>query len=182
MARHAELCGFHFGLSLGSRKSLANAGSPYPKAGRALLPADPPQVLMNPGIGPQQLNGVKLSRQRCFGEHGMKLAMAGGTKFGLRPMVAAAGSWNQVVYCVPGSLAEAQLALFCCRLGGPDSLGSFPSHPDWLRVLILSIRVQKAPAGQVHPPLILLQQHGDNQPGHHAPLRNCAGFFGDAKG
>ncbi len=190
MDRHAELYGFQFGLSGGSWKSLADAGSPHSKAGRALLPPDPPQILMNRGIGPQQFNGVKLPGQRCFGEHGMKLAMAGGTKFGLRSMVATAGSWHQVVYRVPGGMAETQLALFCCRLGGPGTPGTFPgsfpgsfsSHPDWLRVLILSIRVQKAPARQVHPPLILLQQHGDYQPGHHAPLRHCAGLFGDAKG
>ncbi len=63
----------------------------------------------------------------------MKLAMAGGAKFGLRPMVTAAGSWDQVMYRVPGSFAEAQLALVWFRLGGPgpDLLGSFPSHPDW---------------------------------------------------
>ena len=165
---------------------MANAGAPHPKAGCALLPPDPPQVLMNPRIGPQQLNGVKLPRQRCLGEHGMKLAMAGGTKFGLGPMIAAAGSWNQVVYRVPGGLTEAQLALVWFRLVGPGSLrsfsGGFPFHPDWLRVLILSIRVQKAPAGQVHPPLVLLQEHGDYQPRHHAPFWHCAGFFSDAKG
>ncbi len=89
---------------------------------------------MNLEIGAQQLNGVKLPRQRCFSEHGMKLAMAGGTKFGLRPMVTAAGSRNQVVYRVLGSLAEAQLALVCFRLSGSGSpgsfRGSFPSHPD----------------------------------------------------
>ncbi len=110
MDRHAELYGFQFGLSIGRWKSLADAGSPHPKAGRALLPPDPPQILMNLGIGPQQFNGVKLPRQRCFDEHGMKLAMAGGAKFGLRPMVAASGSGNQVVYRVAGSLAEAKLA------------------------------------------------------------------------
>ena len=117
---------------------MAHAGSPHSKAGRALLPPDPPQVLMNPGIGPQQFNGVKLPRQRSLGEHGMKLAMAGGTKFGLRPMVAAAGSWNQVMYRVPGGLTEAQLALVWFRLAGPGSLrsfsGCFPFHPDWFWV------------------------------------------------
>ena len=93
---------------------------------------------MNPGIGPQQLNGVKLPCQRCFGEHGMKLAMAGGTKFGLRPMVTASGSRNQMVYRVLGRLAEAQLALVWFRLGGQVSLrrftGSLPPHPDWLGI------------------------------------------------
>ena len=72
---------------------------------------------MNPGIGPQQMNGVKLSRQRCFGEHGMKLAMAGGAKFGLRSVVAAAGSWNQVVHRISGSCTETQLALVWFRSG-----------------------------------------------------------------
>ena len=112
---------------------------------------------MNLGIGPQQLDAVKLPSQRCFGKHGMKLPMAGGAKFGLWTVVAAAGSWNQVVYRVPGSLPETQLALVGFRHGGPDRgwIGSFPSHPDWLRVLTLSIRIQKAPTGQVHPPLIL---------------------------
>ena len=104
---------------------MANAGSPHPKAGRALLPPDPPQVLMNLGIGPQPNNRVKLPRQRCFGEHGMKLAMAGGTEFGLGPMVTATGSWNQVVHRIPGRLAEAQLALVCSRLSGSGSLGAF---------------------------------------------------------
>ena len=80
---------------------------------------------MNLGIGSQQLNRIKLSRQGCFGEHGMKLTMAGGTKFGLGPMVTAAGSGNQVVYRVPGSLAEAQLALVGFRLVGPGSYYTF---------------------------------------------------------
>ncbi len=139
---------------------------------------------MNLGIGPEQLNGVKLPRQRGLGEHGMKLAMAGGAKFSLWTVVAASGSRNQVVYRVPGSLAETQLARVRFRLCGQvtDKFGNFPSHPDWLRVLILSIRVQKAPAGQVHPPLVLLQEHGDYQPRHHAPFWHCAGFFSDAKG
>ncbi len=64
----------------------------------------------------------------------MKLAMAGGTEFGFGPMVAAAGSWNQVVHGVPGRLAEAQLALVYSGLNGSGSprsfRGSFPSHPD----------------------------------------------------
>ncbi len=86
---------------------------------------------MNLEIGAQQLNGVKLPSQRCFGKHGMKLAMAGGAKFGLWTVVTAAGSWNQVVYRVPGGLAEAQLALVGFRHAGPDPdrIGSFSSHP-----------------------------------------------------
>ena len=86
---------------------MADAGLPHSKAGRALLPADPPQVLMNFGIGSQQRNRVNLPSQRCFGEHGMKLAMAGGAKFGLGSMLTAAGSGYQVVYRVTGRLAEA---------------------------------------------------------------------------
>ena len=86
---------------------MADAGLPHSKAGRALLPADPPQVLMNFGIGSQQRNRVKLPCRRCVGEHGMKLAMVGGAKFGLGSMLTAAGSGYQVVYRVTGRLAEA---------------------------------------------------------------------------
>ncbi len=92
---------------MGLPSSPAVFSAPYSKAGGTILPSGPTQEFGHLRVGPDQVDGVELLGQRCFGKEGVELPVTGGAELGFGSKPASLGAGDQMVHGVPLSLSQA---------------------------------------------------------------------------